>query len=171
MGISFSKRKLKIKIIQHKDTVTEEEQKEKIPAVTVPKNTEKKIDKSSLKVNRTFKEILNEITSQSTKKLHLSDFTAYMYYFSDGRYQFHKVTGNNTALNEITLEKYLSVSETTVIKRATGLSESEEYRSRLVIHYSFEDKNYIFLWSSILYEAFDNEMITGIKNLLCEMRN
>lgn len=66
---------------------------------------------------------------------------------------------------------WIVFAETTVIKRATGLSESEEYRSRLVIHYSFEDKNYIFLWSSILYEAFDNEMITKIKNLLCEMRN
>ena len=54
MGISFGKRKLKIKIIEQKKQA-EENQPVKIP---VPKQNTTTIDKSVLKINRSFKGIL-----------------------------------------------------------------------------------------------------------------
>ena len=98
------------------------------------------------------------------------DFTVYQYYYSDGRYKFSKVTGNSV-LSEITLEKYWSTAEPTVFRRATGLAEAQEYRSRLVILCRSDGKDYIFVWSSILYEAFKEEIINQLKALLNEMRD
>lgn len=166
MGISFRKGKVKIKLLGQAETVTEEE-KPKVPVPTYRQETVISISKP--KVNRTFKETLKEIIEQS-KKLNLSDFTVYQYYYSDGRYKFSKVTGNSV-LSEITLEKYWSTAEPTVFRRATGLSEAEEYRSRFVVLFDYDGKQYIFLWSSILYEAFDDEVIKQLKALLKEMRD
>ena len=165
MGISFGKRKVKIKLLGQTETVTEEEK----PKVPVPIYQPETVSKAKPKVNRTFKEALKEITEQS-KKLNLSDITVYQYYYSDGRYIFSKVTGNSV-LSEITLEKYWSTAEPTVFRRATGLSEAEEYRSRFVALFDYDGKRYIFLWSSILYEAFDDEVIKQLKALLKEMRD
>ena len=114
MGISFGKRKVKIKLLGQTETATEEEK----PKVPVPIYQPETVSKAKPKVNRTFKEALKEITEQS-KKLNLSDFTVYQYYYSDGRYKFSKVTGNSV-LSEITLEKYWSTAEPTVFRRATG---------------------------------------------------
>ena len=80
------------------------------------------------------------------------------------------LTGGSV-LDEITLEKYWSIAEPTVFRRATGLSEAEEYRSRFVVLFDYDGKQYIFLWSSILYEAFDDEVIKQLKALLKEMRD
>lgn len=167
MGISFGKRKVKIKLLGQTENVTEEE-KAKVP---VPIYQPETVSKAKPKVNRTFKEALKEITEQS-KKLNLSDFTVYQYYYSDsdGRYKFSKVTGNSV-LSEITLEKYWSTAEPTVFRRATGLSEAQEYRSRLVILCQSDGKDYLFVWSSILYEAFTEEKIKKLKALLNEMRD
>ena len=167
MGISFGKRKVKIKIIESEETKHDEVSKKQVPVI--PKETQIPEKKPDLKVNRTFKEALKEITEQS-KKLNLSDFTVYQYYYSDGRYKFSKVAGNSV-LSEITLEKYWSTAEPTVFRRATGLSEAQEYRSRLVILCRSESKDYIFVWSSILYEAFTEEIINQLKALLTEMRD
>lgn len=167
MGISFDKRKLKIKIIEQKEQVQEKEINEKT-FTSIPKQKDK-IDKSVLKINQTFKGQLKEIEKHSTTELNLSDFTIYQYFF-DNRYQFQKISGG-IFLTEITLEKYLSMSKLTVIRRATGLAEAKEYRSRLVMLCHFEDKDYILVWSSILYEAFDDEVITKLKALLAEMRD
>ena len=159
MGISFGKRKVKIKLLGQSETVAEEEkQKETVQTY----RQEIIVSKPKPKVNRTFKEALKEITEQS-KKLNLSDLTVYQYYYSDGRYKFSKVTGNSV-LSEITLEKYWS-------RRATGLAEAQEYRSRLVILCRSDGKDYIFVWSSILYEAFKEETINQLKALLNEMRD
>ena len=166
MGISFGKRKVKIKLLGQSETVTEEE-KPKEPVQTY--RQEIIVSKPKTKVNRTFKETLKEITEQS-KKLNLSDFTAYLCYYSENRYQFSKVTGGSV-LDEITLEKYWSIAEPTVFRRATGLSEAEEYRSRFVALFDYDGKQYVFLWSSILYEAFDDEVIKQLKALLKEMRD
>ena len=166
MGISFGKRKVKIKLLGQTETVKEEEkQKETVQTY----RQEIIVSKPKPKVNRTFKEALKEITEQS-KKLNLSDFTVYQYYYSDGRYKFSKVTGNSV-LSEITLEKYWSTAEPTVFRRATGLAEAQEYRSRLVILCRSDGKDYIFVWSSILYEAFTEEIINQLKALLTEMRD
>lgn len=136
----------------------------------ISKETKVSAKKPDLKINKSFKEILKEITEQS-EKLNLSDFTVYQYYYSDNRCQFSKVTGNSV-LSEITFEKYWSIAEPTVFRRATGLAEAHEYRSRFVILCRSDDgKEYIFIWSSILYEAFDNEVITILKALLAEMRD
>lgn len=170
MGITFGKRKLKIKIIEQKEQVIENEAKEKASVAVMLKETpEVKINKSVLKVKRTFKDTLKELTKFSTEQLHLSDFTVYQYFFSDSRYQFQKISGD-IFLTEITLEKYLSIPKPTVIRRATGLAETKEYRSRLVLLCRFENKDYIFMWSSILYEAFDEELIKRLQTLLTEMR-
>ena len=166
MGISFRKGKVKIKLLGQSETVAEEE-KPKVPVQTYRQETVISISKP--KVNRTFKEALKEITEQS-KKLNLSDFTAYLCYYSDNRYQFGKVTGG-LVLDEITLEKYWSTAEPTVFRRATGLAEAQEYRSRLVILCRSDGKDYIFVWSSILYEAFKEETINQLKALLTEMRD
>ena len=166
MGISFGKRKVKIKLLGQSETVTEEE-KPKEPVQTY--RQEIIVSKPKPKVNRTFKEALKEITEQS-KKLNLSDITVYQYYYSDGRYKFSKVTGNSV-LSEITLEKYWSTAEPTVFRRATGLSEAEEYRSRFVALFDYDGKQYVFLWSSILYEAFDDKVIKQLKALLKEMKD
>ena len=166
MGISFGKRKVKIKLIGQTEAVKEEE-KQNEPVQTY--RQEIIVSNPKPKVNRTFKEALKEITEQS-KKLNLSDFTVYQYYYSDGRYKFSKVTGNSV-LSEITLEKYWSTAEPTVFRRATGLAEAQEYRSRLVILRRSDGKDYIFVWSSILYEAFDDEVIKQLKALLKEMRD
>ena len=165
MGISFGKRKVKIKLLGQSETVTEEEK----PKVPVPIYQPETVSTAKPKVNRTFKETLKEIAEQS-KKLNLSDFTVYQYYYSDGRYKFSKVTGNSV-LSEITLEKYWSTAEPTVFRRAIGLSEAEEYRSRFVALFDYDGKQYIFLWSSILYEAFDDKVIKQLKALLKEMRD
>ena len=167
MAISFDKRKLKIKIIGNDENKVDEVPKgqEKV-SPSVEKRT---VEKSVLKVNKTFKEKLKEITELSDKKLNLSDFTAYQYYYSDSRYQFYKVCGNSV-LSGITLEKYLSMSKSTVVRRATGLSEAEEYRSRFILLCKFDNKEYIFIWSSILYEVFDTDIVDTIRNLLVEMR-
>ena len=165
MGISFGKRKVKIKLLGQSETVAEEEK----PKVSVPTYQPETVSKVKPKVNRTFKETLKEITEQS-KKLNLSDFTAYLCYYSENRYQFSKVTGGSV-LDEITLEKYWSIAEPTVFRRATGLSEAKEYRSRFVALSDYDGKQYIFLWSSILYEAFDDEVIKQLKALLKEMRD
>ena len=74
-------------------------------------------------------------------------------------------------LDEITLEKYWSIAEPTVFRRATGLSEAKEYRSRFVALSDYDGKQYIFLWSSILYEAFDDKVIKQLKALLKEMKD
>ena len=163
MGISFRKGKAKIKLLGQAETIEEK------PKVPVPIYQPETVSKAKPKVNRTFKEALKEITEQS-KKLNLSDITVYQYYYSDGRYIFSKVTGNSV-LSEITLEKYWSIAEPTVFRRATGLSEAEEYRSRFVALFDYDGKQYIFLWSSILYEAFDDEVIKQLKALLKEMRD
>ena len=166
MGISFGKRKVKIKLLGQTETVTEEE-KPKVPVPIYRQETVISISKP--KVNRTFKETLKEITEQS-KKLNLSDFSVYLCYYSDNRYQFSKVTGGSVP-DGITLERYWSIAEPTVFRRATGLSEAEEYRSRFVALFDYDGKQYIFLWSSILYEAFDDEVIKQLKALLKEMRD
>ena len=166
MGISFGKGKVKIKLLGQSETVTEEE-KPKVPVPTYRQETVISISKP--KVNRTFKESLKEITEQS-QKLNLSDFTVYLCYYSDNRYQFSKVTGGSV-LDEIMLEKYWSIAEPTVFRRATGLSEDEEYRSRFVALFDYDGKQYVFLWSSILYEAFDDKVIKQLKALLKEMRD
>ena len=98
MGISFGKRKVKIKLLGQTETVTEEEK----PKVPVPIYQPETVSKAKPKVNRTFKEALKEITEQS-KKLNLSDFTVYLCYYSDNRYQFSKVTGGSV-LDEIHLK-------------------------------------------------------------------
>ena len=167
MGISFGKRKMKIKILGGEEAKTDEIPKKQVPVI--PKETQASAKKPDLKVNRTFKEALKEITEQS-KKLNLSDLTVYQYYYSDGRYKFSKVTGNSV-LSEITLEKYWSTAEPTVFRRATGLAEAQEYRSRLVILCRSDGKDYIFVWSSILYEAFKEKTINQLKALLNEMRD
>ena len=167
MGISFGKRKVKIRIIGGEEAKTDEATKKQAPVI--PKKKQMPEKKPDLKVNRTFKEYIKEITEQS-KKLNLSDFTVSQYYYSDGRYKFSKVTGN-FVLSEITLEKYWSTAEPTVFRRAIGLSEAQEYRSRLVILCQFDGKDYIFVWSSILYEAFTEEIINQLKALLTEMRD
>ena len=166
MGISFGKRKVKIKLLGQTETVKEEE-KQSEPVQTY--RQEIIVSNPKPKINRTFKEALKEILEQS-KKLNLSDLTVYQYYYSDGRYKFSKVTGNSV-LSEITLEKYWSTAEPTVFRRATGLSEAQEYRSRLVILCRSDGKEYIFVWSSILYEAFTDERIEQLKALLNEMRD
>ena len=167
MGISFRKGKVKIKLLGQSETVTEEE-KPKVPVQTYRQETVISISKP--KVNRTFKEALRDISDISANKLHLSDFTAYLCYYSDNRYKFSKVTGGSV-LDEITLEKYWSIAEPTVFRRATGLAEAEEYRSRFVALFDYDGKQYIFLWSSILYEAFDDKVIKQLKALLKEMRD
>ena len=73
MGISFGKRKVKIKLLGQSETVAEEEK----PKVSVPTYQPETVSKAKPKLNRTFKETLKEITEQS-KKLNLSDFTAYL---------------------------------------------------------------------------------------------
>ena len=167
MGISFGKRKVKIKLLGQSETVTEEE-KPKEPVQTY--RQEIIVSKPKPKVNRTFKEALRDISDISANKMHLSDFTAYLCYYSENRYQFSKVTGGSV-LDEITLEKYWSIAEPTVFRRATGLAEAEEYRSRFVALFDYDGKQYIFLWSSILYEAFDDEVTKQLKALLKEMRD
>ena len=84
MGISFGKRKVKIKLLGQTEAVKEEE-KQSEPVQTY--RQEIIVSNPKPKVNRTFKEALKEITEQS-KKLNLSDFTVYQYYYSDGRYKF-----------------------------------------------------------------------------------
>ena len=163
MGISFRKGKAKIKLLGQAETIEEK------PKVPVPIYQPETVSKAKPKVNRTFKEALKEITEQS-KNLNLSDFTVYQYYYSDGRYKFSKVMGTSV-LSEITLEKYWSTAEPTVFRRATGLAEAQEYRSRLVILCRSGGKDYIFVWSSILYEAFKEETINQLKALLNEMRD
>ena len=147
------------------ETVTEEEK----PKVSVPIYQPETVSKAKPNINRTFKEVLKDISEQS-KKLNLSDFTVYQYYYSDNRYKFRKVTGNSV-LNEITLEKYWSITEPTIFRRASGLSEEIEYRSRFVILCQFDSKDYIFIWSSILFEAFTEEKTEQLKALLNEMRD
>ena len=44
-------------------------------------------------------------------------------------------------LDEIKLEKYWSIAEPTVFRRATGLSESEEYRSRFVALFDYDPES------------------------------
>ena len=196
MGISFGKRKVKIKLLGQAETVTEEEK----PKVPVPIYQPETVSKAKPKVNRTFKDrraagadfasdslsndssvprmklgrkeknTVFKILSKKSAELNLSDFTVYQYYYSDGRYKFSKVTGNSV-LSEITLEKYWSTAEPTVFRRATGLSEAQEYRSRLVILCRSDGKDYILVWSSILYEAFTEEIINQLKALLTEMRD
>ena len=196
MGISFRKGKVKIKLLGQSETVTEEEK----PKVPVPIYQPETVSTANPKVNRTFKDrraagadfasdslsndssvprmklgrkeknTVFKILSKKSAELNLSDFTVYQYYYSDGRYKFSKVTGNSV-LSEITLEKYWSTAEPTVFRRAIGLSEAEEYRSRFVALFDYDGKQYIFLWSSILYEAFDDEVIKQLKALLKEMRD
>ena len=196
MGISFGKRKVKIKLLGQSETVTEEEK----PKVPVPIYQPETVSKAKPKVNRTFKDrraagadfasdsmrndssvprmkpgrkgkdTVFKILSKKSAELNLSDFTVYQYYYSDGRYKFSKVTGNSV-FSEITLEKYWSTAEPTVFRRATGLAEAQEYRSRLVILCRSDSKDYIFVWSSILYEAFTDERIEQLKALLNEMRD
>lgn len=127
------------------------------------------VSKSKPKVNRAFKEALKEITKQ-LKKLDLSNFTVYQYYYSNNKYKFSKIT-DNSVLSEITLEKYWSTAEPTIFRRATGLSEAQEYRRRIVILCRSDGKDNIFVWSSILYEAFTEEKIEQLKALLTEMRD
>ena len=184
MGISFGKRKVKIKLLGQAETVTEEEK----PKVPVPIYQPETVSKAKPKVNRTFKDrraagadfasdslsndssvprmklgrkeknTVFKILSKKSAELNLSDFTVC------------KVTGNSV-LSEITLEKYWSTAEPTVFRRATGLSEAQEYRSRLVILCRSDGKDYIYVWSSILYEAFTDEKIEQLKALLNEMRD
>ena len=61
MGISFGKRKVKIKLLGQTETATEEEK----PKVPVPIYQPETVSKAKPKVNRTFKEALKEITEQS----------------------------------------------------------------------------------------------------------
>ena len=172
MGITFGKRKLKIKIMGEQETANEElDQPHNEQFYTVPKNPQTSDEKAvETKKNTGFKDLLQNIYDISINKLNLSDFTVYTYYYSDNRYQFVKITGR-TNLNEIQLEKYLSFSELTIIRRASGLSESGEYRSRLVTLLNYKDNDYILIWSSILYEIFNEEKISEIKKLMEEMRD
>ena len=172
MGITFGKRKLKIKIMGEQETANEElDQPHNEQFYTVPKNPQTSDEKAvETKKNTGFKDLLQNIYDISINKLNLSDFTVYTYYYSDNRYQFGKITGR-TNLNEIQLEKYLSFSELTIIRRASGLSESGEYRSRLVTLINYKDNDYILIWSSILYEIFNEEKISEIKKLMEEMRD
>lgn len=166
MGISFDKRKLKIKIIQQESKIENIELDKTIQAIP-----EIKIEKKNKKVSRDFKETLKEIANISINNLNLSDFSVYSYYSEENRIKFSKILGNLN-LSNIILEKYLSFSDITIIRRATGLSEAEEFRSSLIILFFLDNKNYILIWSSILYEIFSREKINKIKKLLFEeMRN
>lgn len=176
MGITFgNKRKLKIKIIGQKEYDTDTEAiKEKtsvLPETTEPKPKPKQTKPDNLQVKRNFREWLKESEKNSADELNLPDFTVYQYFLSNGIYRFQKITNGGTVLSEITLERYLSIDVPTIFRRATGLAEASEYRSRLVMLYQFDGKNYIFVWSSILYEGIDNEVISKIRNNLSEMRN
>ena len=63
MGISFGKRKVKIKLLGQTETVTEEEK----PKVPVPIYQPETVSKAKPKINKTFKEALKEIAEQSKK--------------------------------------------------------------------------------------------------------
>ena len=81
------------------------------------------------------------------------------------RYYFKKLLGDSV-FSEITLEKYISISKPTVFRRATGLPDAPEFRSRLVVLCRIDNKNCILVWSSILYEAFTEELLAKINALL-----
>ena len=66
MGISFGKRKVKIKLLGQTETVTEEEK----PKVPVPIYQPETVSKVKPKVNRTFKEALKEIAEQSKNSIY-----------------------------------------------------------------------------------------------------
>ena len=168
MGISFGKRKVKIKLLGQAETIEEDRRAAGADFASnfLKKDSSVPRMKNKSKGKNTF---FNELSKKSAE-LHLSDFTAYLCYYSDNRYQFSKVTGG-LVLDEITLERYWSIAEPTVFRRATGLSEAEEYRSRFVALFDYDGKQYIFLWSSILYEAFDDKVIKQLKALLKEMRD
>ncbi len=173
MGITFGKRKLKIKIMGDKETANEElNQPHNEQFHTVPKIPQTSDEKAVVqtKKNTGFRDLLQNIYDIAINKLNLSDFTVYTYYYCDDRYQFRKIMGRAT-LNEILLEKYLSFNGLTIIRRASGLSESGEYRSRLVTLMNYKDNDYILIWSSILYEIFNEEKILEIKKLMEEMRD
>ncbi|MDD6490556.1 MAG: hypothetical protein PUG48_12235 [Clostridia bacterium] len=171
MGISFGRRKLKIKVFNEPENKKAEtaEKTDKLQVVPEIQVTEKE-DVQKIKVTKDLKTILKEISSISVNTLNLSDFSVYSYYTSDNRIKFSKVFGSLN-LSDITLEKYLSFADITVIRRATGLSVSERFRSSLIMLRSINGKSYIFIWSSILYEIFSDEKISQIKLLLDEMRN
>ena len=168
MGISFGKRKVKIKLLGQAETIEENRRAAGADFASdfLKKDSSVPRMKNKSKGKNTF---FNELSKKSAE-LHLSDFTAYLCYYSNNRYQFSKVTGNSV-FSEITLEKYWSTAEPTVFRRATGLAEAQEYRSRLVILCRSDSKDYIFVWSSILYEAFTDERIEQLKALLNEMRD
>ena len=172
MGITFGKRKLKIKIMKDTETANEElNQPHNEQFHTVPKTPQMGDEKAVETKKKTgFKDLLQNIYDITINKLNLSDFTVYTYYYSDNRYQFSKIMGRAN-LNEIQLEKYLSFGGSTIIRRASGLSESGEYRSRLVTLMNYRDNDYILIWSSILYEIFDDEKISEIKKIMEEMRD
>lgn len=172
MGISFGRRKLKIKVFnepENKKTETAEKT-DKLQVVPEIQVTEKTENVQKIKVTKDLKTMLKEISSISVNTLNLSDFSVYSYYTSDNRIKFSKVFGSLN-LSDITLEKYLSFADITVIRRATGLSVSERFRSSLIMLRSINGKSYIFIWSSIMYEIFSDEKINQIKLLLDETRN
>lgn len=171
MGISFGRRKLKIKVFNQPENKKETAEKtDKLQVVPEIQVTEKTENGQKIRVTKDFKTMLKEISSTSINTLNLSDFSVYSSYTSDNRIKFTKVFGSLN-LSDITLEKYLSFADITVIRRATGLSESENFRSSLIILRSINNKNYIFIWSSILYEIFSDEKINKIKLLLDETGN
>lgn len=172
MGITFGKRKLKIKIMGEQETNNEElNQPHNGQFQTIPQMPQTSDEKAvGTKKNTGFRDLLQNIYDITINKLNLSDFTVYKYYYCDNRYQFRKIMGRST-LNEIQLEKYLSFGGLTIIRRASGLSESGEYRSRLVTLMNYRDNDYILIWSSILYEIFNDEKISEIKKLMEEMRD
>ena len=88
MGISFGKRKVKIKLLGQTEAVKEEE-KQSEPVQTY--RQEIIVSNPKPKVNRTFKEALKEITEQS-KKLNLSDLTVVLVNSRADSFQ----TGNRT---------------------------------------------------------------------------
>ena len=168
MGISFGKRKVKIKLLGQAETIEENRRAAGADFASDFLKMDSSVPRMKHK-SKGKKTFFNELSKKSAE-LHLSDFTAYLCYYSNNRYQFSKVTGNSV-FSEITLEKYWSTAEPTVFRRATGLAEAQEYRSRLVILCRSDGKDYVFVWSSILYEAFTDERIEQLKALLNEMRD
>jgi hypothetical protein len=74
MGISFGKRKVKIKLLGQSETVTEEEK----PKVPVPIYQPETVSKAKPKVNRTFKEALKEITEQCSSSFKVRAIPRYL---------------------------------------------------------------------------------------------
>ena len=86
MGISFGKRKVKIKLLGQSETVAEDRRTAGADFASdfLKKDSSVPRMKNKSKGKNTF---FNELSKKSAE-LHLSDFTAYLCYYSDNRYQF-----------------------------------------------------------------------------------